>query len=253
MADHGIRRVDGLVDGDAGKSEQHIPEHRRHDAVGRVLAGFRAPPWRRRTRPVARSRPTMRLTAFRARKRAPNRLPHVEDMVAHRFLGDEAGGEQRLHHPAEPPAREDVGDHPGGNEDGGNQQCKGHRAAEAAFLLRLRSACSGCGPAARSRRRSRRRMADRVEDLFRIAGETLDQHRERGTAKNRMGHSIIGQAPPAPAAGRRRCGFRYGGRDRRASFRCARRSAGGWTRRPARQGRRCGTHRCRSSRADRYP
>ena len=37
MADHGIQCVDGLVADNAGQAEQRAPEHRRHDAVGRVL------------------------------------------------------------------------------------------------------------------------------------------------------------------------------------------------------------------------
>ena len=37
VADHRIRGVDGLVDGDAGKAEKRIPEDRRDDAVGGVL------------------------------------------------------------------------------------------------------------------------------------------------------------------------------------------------------------------------
>ncbi len=37
MADHGIRGVDRLVDGDARQAKQSEPAGRRHDAVGGIL------------------------------------------------------------------------------------------------------------------------------------------------------------------------------------------------------------------------
>jgi hypothetical protein len=135
VADHRIRRVDRLVDGDAGKAEEGIPQHRRHDAVGAVLRKA----FERRAGDAGLVQPGRIAAHDQAHRlaglgeRAGQRGMDVKYMIFQGSLRNEGGGQQHLHQPAEPPVRENVGDHIGREEGRGDQNGKCCNPPDPAF------------------------------------------------------------------------------------------------------------------------